>query len=829
MASVDVGVPRAPHWERLRRFFETLPRAEYARRVDSARRIIKENGVTYNLYDDAEGMERPWQLDVVPYVIDAAEWRFLEAAVAQRARLANAILRDLYGPQDLIADRRIPPHLVFGHPQYLRALQGARPVGDAYVHLFAADLARDASGRWTVLANRVDAPGGVGYALENRIVSSQTLPELFRELAVQRLASFFADYRAAVLGLARATPGRAVLLTPGPYNEAYFEHAYLANYLGLELVEGEDLAARDGRVYLRTIGGLAPVAGIFRRLDSDFCDPVELRADSALGIPGLVDAVRAGGVTLANALGGGVVESPALNAYLPGAARFFGEELLVPDVPTIWCGTAWGRAAALERLAAGRGIVRDAFDARPLFSRGSTARLGSALDAAGRAELTDLFERRGATVVVHDLVPLGTSPTFENGAFTTRPASLRVFAAWTPNGYVVMPGGLARVAPDDGLGALSMQSGAASKDIWVLAPGQVDMFSLLRPVSDPVDVRRSGNEAPSRAMDNLFWLGRYVERTENLVRILRAIVSSTGGDRTRVVTPGTLLAEHLLLPFQRWSAAGDGDAGEDGARLAARLQSAAFGDHPQSLAAVLGHVAHTAWAVRDRLSLDTWRAVLALTAKERADAVRGRFEGAAAQAYLAGLLRRTAAIAGLAAENMTRGNNWLFFDLGRRIERAALTCDLVRRTLLTADSRESDYVQIALEIADSSMTYRYRYLNAFQAAPALDLLLLDASNPRAAAFQVRAIARHLAALPAETDVQRRGRARELAGRALAAVTGADAVSLASVTPTGYRPGLGALLEATSDAMAELSDAIGVAYFRHATHDVPPAPASQVRE
>lgn len=789
--SAAENVARAPsaQWDRVRRFFESMTREEFVRRAAAARRMIKENGVTYNLYDDAAGTGRPWHLDIVPFVIGSEEWSLIEAAVAQRARLADAILRDVYGSQRLVGEGHIPPHLVYGHPQYLRALCGVEPPGGVHVHLYAADLARRTDGTWTILASRVDAPTGIGYALENRIVVGQTLPELFGEMPVQRLASFFADFRDSVFGLGNHIRGRAVLLTPGPYNEAYFEHAFLAHYLGLELVEGDDLAVRDGNVFLRTIGGLARVAFIFRRLDSDFCDPVELRADSALGIPGLVDAVRTRGVIVANALGAGVVESPALDAYLPAIARFFGEELVFPDVPTIWCGTQWGREAALARLS--RSVVRDAFDARPLFSRGSSARLGKDLTGPEIAALADHLERRGATTVVQEIVPLGDAPTFERRRFTTRPLSLRLFAAWTPNGYVVMPGGLARVATDDSVRALTMQSGAASKDIWVLAPGRVDTFSLLRPSSEPVALRRSGDVAPSRAMDNLFWLGRYVERTENLVRILRAV-------------------------------------GTNDERITRRLRTIASGDQAQSLTSMLAHVARTAWSVRDRLSPDTWRAVLALTAPERTGGARGRPPSGVPQTYLEALIRRTAAISGISAENMTRGSNWLFFDLGRRIERALLTCNLAKRIFSATDPRESEHVQIALEIADSAMTYRYRYLNVFQVAPALDLLLLDPTNPRATAFQIAASAHHVAALPAETDVQRREIPKAIAGYALEAVAQTDARALAEVDARGRRPALRFFLEDLTTAMVRLSDALGVAYFHHATSDASLAVAPESR-
>src|SRR6201996_9017164 len=383
-----------PHWRAFARTLSQLTPQEFERRQASARATVQDNGVTYNVYDDRGGQARPWQLDIVPFILSPADWAKIEAAVLQRANLADLILRDVYGPQTLIKNNVLPPHLVTGHPQFLRPLCSTKPLRDVHVHLYSADLARGPDGNWKVMASRADAPGGLGYALENRLVVAQTFPESFGDMRVARLAAFFNAYKESVLGLGHSRRDRAVLLTPGPYNEAYFEHVYLAHYLGLTLVQGDDLAVRDGQVFIKTLTGLERVAAIFRRVDSDFCDPLEFRGDSALGVPGLVEAVRAGGVVLANALGGGVVESPVMDAYLPALAKaLLNEELKIPDVATIWCGTEWGRKAAMARLASG--MVRNAFDARPLFSRNSTARLGSDMSAEERARFATRIARRG--------------------------------------------------------------------------------------------------------------------------------------------------------------------------------------------------------------------------------------------------------------------------------------------------------------------------------------------------------------------------------------------------------------------------------------------------
>lgn len=805
----EAGGAVREHWRPLTDALGAMAPEEYARRRAAADGIIRDNGVTYNVYDEAGGHARPWQLDVVPFVLSAADWRVIEAAAIQRAALANEVLRDIYGPQRLVAEGHLPPHLVFGHPQFLRPLMGVAPVGGVHVHLYSMDIARKTDGSWIVLAARADAPSGLGYALENRIVVSQTFPDLFAEMRIQRLASFFNAHREYVQTLAGS--GRVVLLSPGPHNEAYFEHAYLAHYLGLTLVEGDDLVVRDGQVFLKTLIGLERVGVIFRRVDSDFCDPLELRGDSALGIPGLTEAVRTKSVVLANALGGGVAESPALDAYLPSLARaVLGEELRIPDIPTVWCGTEWGRKEALSRL--DRVIVRDAFDARPLFSRASSARLGSDLTAAERAGLAERLSRRGATVVTQDIAPLGLAPVYENGKLGTRPVSLKIFAAWTPQGYVVMPGGLARVAPDDSTRALSMQSGAISKDAWVLAEGPVNPFTLLRESGKAVAIVRAGDAPPSRAMDNLFWLGRYAERAENLVRILRAIVLRLGED----IAATSALTRQLLLPLARASSAAISEAGlGDHARLSAEMHALVFDrNSARGLQGLLTSVRRTAWAARDRLSPDTWRTIHTFTSSETSPAAARAFDSAEMLFYLDSLVRRAAALSGLSAENMTRGPNWLFVEMGRRIERGSHLAWLVNQTLAHVEPSEEESIRVALEIADSSMTYRARYFNAFQAAPLIDLLLFDEANPRAVAFQMESIVDHIRGLPRVTPAQRRDIALKLASEARTMLKKADAIVIATPEDDGARAQLLHMAGAIDLALSRITDAVTDAYFQH---------------
>jgi uncharacterized circularly permuted ATP-grasp superfamily protein/uncharacterized alpha-E superfamily protein len=799
-----------PHWQAFARTLTSLSSDEFDRRQRAARASVQDNGITYNVYDDRGGQARAWQLDIVPLILSSADWAKIEAAVIQRAVLADLLLRDVYGPQRLVREGILPPHLITGHPQFLRPLCGSRPVQDVHVHLYSADLARAPDGSWKVMASRADAPGGLGYALENRLVVAQTFPESFSDMGVARLAAFFNTYKENVLNLGASRRDRAVLLTPGPYNESYFEHVYLAHYLGLTLVQGDDLVVRDGHAFIKTLTGLERVAAIFRRVDSDFCDPLELRGDSALGVPGLVEAVRAGGVVLANALGGGVVESPVMDAYLPNVARaLLDEDLKIPDIDTIWCGTEWGRKEALERL--DHAILRDAFDARPMFSRRSSARLGADMSAEDRDDAIARINRRGETLVLQEVSPPGLAPVFENGRFGVKPVSLRVFAAWTPKGWMVMPGGLTRVAADDTVRALSMQSGASSKDAWVISEAPVDNFTLLGQGARALEVKRQGESAPSRAMDNLFWLGRYAERTEAFVRILRAVTSRL------IDEPASALdvARKLLIPF---SLASDNPIEEIASEqtLAEELQLLVFSPYnSRSLQRLLARVEQTGWSVRDRLSLDTWRSIHALAAREVLPAQDAPFDAAATRLYLDGLVARAAAFAGLSAENMTRGPNYLFLDMGRRLERALHLAWLLRQTVASPDARETEHMRILLEIDDSAMTYRSRYFNVFQLVPFIDLLMLDEHNPRSCAFQLAAIESHLRELPRITLAQRSDVPRTVVQEMRTALANANPARL-SFCEGGERPGVIELADAIISSTAELSDALADAYFQHSS-------------
>jgi uncharacterized circularly permuted ATP-grasp superfamily protein/uncharacterized alpha-E superfamily protein len=796
------GRPRAPYDE-LFRALSRLGEGEFTRRWSQAQRTIRDNGITYNVYGDPRGQDRPWQLDPLPLLVSASEWAALERGLEQRARLLDAVLADIYGPCRLISDGVIPPELVLGDRGFLRPLCGVPVLGGGRLHIYAADLARGLDGRFWVLGDRTQAPSGAGYALENRIVVSRMLPEVFRDCRIERLASFFRTLRDGLVRLAprRTDSPRIVLLTPGPYNETYFEHAYLARYLGYTLVEGGDLTVRDRSVHLKTLGGLQRVDVIMRRLDDAYADPLSLRSDSSLGIAGLVHAVRAGNVTVANSIGSGLLETTAFLAFLPAACRaLLGEELLLASVPTLWCGDPSARDEVLARLSE---LVIKTSAGEPVF--------GGELSAGELGELAARIRARPSAYVAQERLGLSTAPCWNGDGISPRHLSIRAFLCRREDGgFEVMPGGLTRVASSKDSLVVSMQRGGGSKDTWVLATNEPSKLSLLRPPGLRVGIVRSGGDLPSRVADNMFWIGRYMERAETSTRLLRNLLSRRVDDTEgRAPEVGALLiALEDVLELVR------GTLSRTGGGLDTELARILVAAHPpRTPSASIAAAYRAAGVVRDRLSIDTWRVLGELY--RVVEQARARQDLALADALeVAGsLLIGFSAFSGLVMENMTHGPGWRFADIGRRVERGTFMVRLLKSTLVPSDNPA--VLDAVLETADSAITYRSRYPGIVAAEAVLDLLLTDETNPRSIVYQLQALEEHVTRLP------RAGRTPLLVPeartvlRALSVVRVADLERLVRSDSNGRRTALDEALSEIETALPLLADQLTLSYLAHA--------------
>ena len=746
-------------------------------------RLADEIGTGFRMPGDSD--ERKWPLSPIPLMIDAREWAGISDAIVQRAMLMEVLLADIYGAQRLMGSGLLPAALLNGSPHFLRPMVGLHPPGGHQLHFYAADIGRGPNGEWRVLADHTRTPTGAGYALENRLAVSRVLPGLQARLNIERLAPFFADVRAGIAASSRRADPRIALLTPGRLNQSYAEQAHLARYLGMLLVEGEDLAVHNDQLYLRTIEGLKRVDALWRRVDPRLIDPLAFDSKSRLGVPGLIDAMAAGNVVIANAPGAGVLESPAFAAFLPRLSmQLTGEDLRMHNIATWWCGQDSARnhvQASLDSM-----LISPAFASMPRGLPGGPT-IGGALDDAARAALVADLELRGIDYVGQELVRLSTLPTVGANGLEPRPFVLRVFAARDAQGHwSVMPGGFARIGEHLDVRAALIGEGAFSADVCVVSEKPVLPITLMA-AAEQVTIRRNPGTLPSRVADNLFWLGRYLERAESVLGLVRAAVGgSIDVDGGAMLAPETIARLGGLIVAS--GAAAKRARSRDADIIALARAAMDDGGEVSSVRSIMRNARAIAEGSRERLATDVWRLI---------DAPFPTREGIATRA--AQLHERFAALAGLSAENMGRTAGWRFLDLGRRIERAISVCRLLRT--LGSDAATADDLSALLELSNSAIGYRQRYPTGLAPIAVRDLIALDTSNPRSLAFQVEAISSHLAALPRLSDD---GMAEDQQRLANALV--AQLATLSAATLDDYA------IQSLDNRLLAISDAIASRFF-----------------
>jgi uncharacterized circularly permuted ATP-grasp superfamily protein/uncharacterized alpha-E superfamily protein len=807
--------PLTPTWSE---FFDLLGRDGFSdldRRAEQLQRQLRDNGVTYNVYADAGNPQRPWSLDLFPLIVTPESWRQIETGVLQRVRVLDSVMADVYGPQQLLARGLLPPALVQGHPGYLRSMHGWTPRAETHLHIAAFDLAHGADGNWWVVSQRTQAPSGLGYLLENRLAISRLFPQAFESLHVQRLA---ATYSALVEGLKRMSPAGAdahiALLTPGPYNETYFEHAYLARYLGLTLVEGSDLTVRNQRLYLKTLKGLEPVHGLLKRLDDQYLDPLELRPDSRLGVPGLLQAIRAGNVLIANAPGSAFLESPALLGFLPALARhLLQEELQLPALPTWWCGERAAMEAALPDLTSC--VIKPTYGEHG----GATfeARLGGNLSRRELDEWAGRIVRQGDEHTVQTYMPLSQMPTWSSGAghpprIAPRSVMLRVFAVSDgPRSWRVLPGGLARMVSVQHSIA-SMQRGGSSADVWVRTPGEVDRTTLLQTHLSPAAVVHRKRMVTSRAAENLFWLGRYAERTENTLRLARVTLNMLNGEEQSsppllawlyemavtfaLVLPAVPSPAQARRVFERSLIAGLGDT-----------------DKVHSVGYNLRSTRFAASAIRERLSQEHWNVIVraeeSFLARCSEHTRNGDFSAVEALRLLETTSTATAAMTGAQTDRMTRDDGWRLLSIGRHVERLSFLSSALACGVETGSLDSNGGFEAMLALFDSTITFHSQYQQSRDLAALLDLLVLDRDNPRSLGWVAQTLRGRVAKLAGDAPAE----ATPLARDVVRPITW-DLEALCAPGEDGSYATLRDHLERCTQCAFDVSDAIGAIYFTH---------------
>jgi len=807
------------HWTSFIDAIQRLGLDELEQRQQEINRLLRENGVTYNVHGETGGISRPWQLDPIPLLIDNAYWQHLEKGLIQRALLLDLILSDVYGPRDLLRQGLLPPELLYDSLEFCRPCSGVRQTGLRQLVLYAADLARDAEHGLVVLADRTEAPSGTGFAVENRLIMDRLFPDLVRDCNVRRLSTFFRALRAGLEHVAprdRENP-RIVLMTPGPGHDTYFEHAYLAAYLGYPLIQGDDLTVRKGRVWLKTMDGLKPLDVIFRRVDDRFCDPLELDEDSRIGVAGLLESVRRGQVTIANPIGSSILENPGLAAFLPGIAKhFLSEDLLLPSVPTWWCGDPGARTYVLEHL--------DQLIIKPISTPGLPRAVnGAALDSDAQEQWRAHIRSRPREFVGQAAVRFSTAPALSGVNLLPRFTTLRCFLAADKDAYTVMPGGLTLSSADEGALQVAARSSGISKDTWIIADEPQMHISLWQQPDRIKHSLESASVLPSRAAENLFWVGRYAERAEGVTRLLRTILRAYQRINLTSDSPEAESVRILLGALTRLTdtATRVNEPDNGCCQMSPEeelLAVVSAEDRSGSLLASLRYMLNAAYAVRHLWSTDSWRVINSFEAFANAFMQRERMPMRRLKGILDELIIALMAFAGLNSESMTREQGWLLLDIGRRIERSMILAGFLKNTLVEVHPTSVSHplFEAVLATTENIITYRHRYRSLMQLEAILDQVLLDELNPRSLLYQLRRLEKHVARLPRDRDTKRMAEKERLVLEAVAMVRLAEMQRLARIDSEEPRyEALYDLLSRLQDLLGRISDELTRIYFSHA--------------
>jgi uncharacterized circularly permuted ATP-grasp superfamily protein/uncharacterized alpha-E superfamily protein len=805
-----------PHWQYYIQALQKLGQSEVNLRQNEIHKLLRENGVTYNVYGDPDGSNRPWQLDSVPLLLANEEWCEIEKGLLERAELLNLILEDIYSSRELIRQGLLPIHMLFNHSGFLRACDKIKIPSKHQLVLYAADLARGPDNRMWVIGDRTQAPSGTGYALENRLAMSRVFPNIFRDTQVQRLDGFFQSLRHGMQSIApkNSDTSRVVVLTPGPFNETFFEHAYLASHLGYPLVQGDDLTVRDGFVWLKSLNGLQRVDVIMRRMDDVFCDPLELRDDSRLGIPGLLEVVRRGNVTIANPLGSGVLESPGLLPFLPRIAEYFlGKQLSLPSAATWWCGQPKELNYVINNL--------DNLVIKHICRGAMTSVFGNQLSRQQIVYWRDRIRANPEFFVGQEHEVFSTAPSLVNGTLEPRQSLMRCFMVAQESGYCLMPGSLTRSASQAGDVMVSNQFGAMSKDTWIVGGNSTHQVNAPGNRHSEFIGNSYTSTLSSRVAENLFWVGRYAERTEGSIRLLRTTVKKLyiNPDTNNKHYKNSL---HTILrgltnitnTYPGFLAKGSKVLLEtpDSELLSLMLDEEKIGSIANNQRCLI----QAGYTVRNLWSSDTWRVM---------DEIKSHLEQSQQltestlwniQEHMDRLITALSAFSGLIMESMTRGNGWLFLDLGRRSERALLLISLLRSCFSTAQASGTEQLlmESLLETSDNLICYREHYRNNIELLSFIELLLLDKNNPRSLAYQFNRIQEHIGKMPRKQSNAQLSLEERLILEACNLLDLTNLNELIKITSGNIRENFDQTLSRLYYLIATLSDTVTLTYFKH---------------
>ncbi|MBF0242342.1 MAG: circularly permuted type 2 ATP-grasp protein [Desulfamplus sp.] len=833
----DAKDPSSEHWQTLISYLNNIGSKELDRRWKKAVQIMHEHGVAYNIFSDKKGEERPWQLDPIPFPITAKTWSYLEKGVAQRTRLLSAIYTDIYGAQNLIRNNYLPPEFIFANPRFLRQCHNLYSETSLKLHLHSTDMCRSSDGEWRVISDRTQSPSGAGYALENRIILSRILPRMFHSGKVLRLAPFFKTFTHSLMELSRLAKRepKIVMLSSGPSSPTYFEHVFLSRYLGITLVESSDLTVRNDSVLIKTLGGLHPVDVILRRIDDMFCDPLIFNTASAIGVPALTQSIRAKNVDLCNPLGSGVLETPALIPFLPKLCRLLlDENLLIEDTQTLWL----GNIDALKQVTA---EIHNTEQNPMVISSAFATPNVPVIDtrAITHEEIDILINKIQATpynyVAKYPIAP-STLPVWSGGKLDLHCSTIRMFSTATSSSTVrayvsingisafplptpqdkisVMPGALTLLSHTPEAFLVNIKEMQGSKDTWCFSNEVVEYKSMMHRFTESIEIHRS-SDLSSRVADNMLWLGRYVERTEGMLRVIRAVLNRLNSE-TRLDMIGEfpflmrIMANIDIIPP---AISEPVDAPYSMRILEAEIIKSMLSDeHVGSIKNAIQNLKRIATSVRDRLSNDSWQIIRRMENDITNFAPHQRNQISDAQELINELILTMSAFTGLMVESMTRSMGWRFMEMGRRIERADYMLTMLQ-TLLSLNGKPKGHdLEALLEVADSTITYHTRYRTTFQIEPVVDLLLLDELNPRAVGFQMASLFDHVETLPRNTPRPFRTKEEKITLDLTTHLRLTDIKELMEINRDGTIPKLNNLIELIKNGVQQLANQITQHYL-----------------
>ncbi|MGB5436659.1 MAG: circularly permuted type 2 ATP-grasp protein [Maribacter sp.] len=810
-----------PYWNKLFTSFDSLGDSGLMARQKDIDWLLSENGVTYNVYNDPQGMHRPWSLNVVPFVLHQQEWDQVSKGIKQRAEILNLVLKDAYGEGRLVKDGIIPYEVIYGHRGFLRQCSGMELNTEKYLSIYAADLCRGTDGRLWVVNDRTEAPSGMGYALENRSTINRILPEMFTEMNVKRLSGFFQDLNQMLVD---ADPGKKenpniVILTPGSHNETYFEHAYLASFLGYPLVQGNDLVVRDGFVWMKSLQGLKRIDVILRRVDDAFTDPLELREDSHLGVAGLLDVVRRKNVSVINPVGSGVIENPGLIPFMPSIAKYFlNEELILPQIASWWCGQENEKNYVLENLS--KLVVKriDRTNRESIY-------FGEFLNPEELDALKKVIQERPYRFVAQERINFSTAPNLANNTLEPRNIVARAFCIALKNEYSVMQGGLVRVSPNADTIRVSNQRGGTSKDFWIMQDSPIKQ-EVNRQWQKKTSVAISGlNDLPSLTAENLYWAGRYVGRTLVTARFIRVVIRQMALVQNNSDQPDSEKLKVLFKAVTHLTGTYPGFTvkGQDGTHamedpMQEMLSVILDRDRVGSLAHTINMFSNSYYSIRNLWSSDMWR-VFENIQKIWNALVEGKDHSVnRILKVLNQLITRLIAFMGLIEESIMVQQGLLLYFIGLQMEQSMLTITKCRALLSIKFDQQVEYelLEYLLTSHESLNIYRYSYRSHIQLEHVLDLVLLDMDYSRSLTYMVNRLQKDLARLPHSEQDHHLSNYQKYVLEAFSKLRMAESTKIAKTKSHNdfKREELVTLMKQLSELLHKSSQAISNTYFNH---------------